>query len=85
MSDDYLRLAVHYSACNEFFFKTQDCEKEYPVSRAFGQCTQYYVELQKCIRRQRRLQQEANRKISEEKRERLKRLIAEAKAKENKA
>ncbi|KAG7204431.1 hypothetical protein KM043_004870 [Ampulex compressa] len=73
----YKSLAAHNAACNPAFYAFQDCEKEHPVGRAFGYCTDLLKNVERCIKEQRKIQRERNYKLSQERSEKLRKMLAQ--------
>lgn len=67
----YRSLAVHNSACNEIFYKFQDCENEHKFGRFIGYCRDLHRELDSCIREQRKIHREENYRASKERKAKI--------------
>ncbi|KAL0111256.1 hypothetical protein PUN28_012863 [Cardiocondyla obscurior] len=52
---NYRSLAAHNVACNEIFYRFQDCKNEHPYRRFLGYCEHIQREMIKCMREQREI------------------------------
>ncbi|XP_024886740.1 COX assembly mitochondrial protein 2 homolog [Temnothorax curvispinosus] len=52
---NYRSLATHNAACNEIFYRFQDCENEHPYRRFLGYCEHIQREMHECIKKQREI------------------------------
>lgn len=62
---------LHTPECNELINKLKECHATNKFGKFIGQCNEIDSELNKCLKNERRLNQESNLKRATEKRDRI--------------